>query len=390
QSSRQIMKTLDFKTGVETSKKGFFQAIDKLYSGNNYNYIRYDFQEHEEGYIIHLNVNEKTAQRLNISFNYNTDENTSLLLYTSIKNIILRDSKIEMSAKLNSNHDYIFRFSKQLPFLTKLETGAEAQSKKMLWKVRENGNNMMEVSVVYNTLDLFLDYNFSNSILIGASLGKELVVYDDEISLISINEKYEYYKNSYYITFDFLDSEVYPTKGILFNISADEYFTLDFTSNIYPESESNDNFIIFSANADAYIPLTDYLSFQLYTLAGLTNLFTQVPGEGFSLGGNISNMDIYMTALSGYERAEYYTDNLFNNKIALHFYFKDGFFIIPFYEHCFFDIKSIENIYKNSQKAGSYGLSIKKKTPIGPVSLKYAKGNKKDSSVISFNLGYSF
>jgi outer membrane protein assembly factor BamA len=274
--------------------------------------------------------------------------------------------------------------------LTKLETGAEAQSKKMLWKVRENGNNMMEVSVVYNTLDLFLDYNFSNSILIGASLGKELVVHDDEISLISINEKYEYYKNSYYITFDFLDSEVYPTKGILFNISADEYFTLDFTSNIYPESESNDNFIIFSANADAYIPLTDYLSFQLYTLAGLTNLFTQVPGEGFSLGGNISNMDIYMTALSGYERAEYYTDNLFNNKIALHFYFKDGFFIIPFYEHCFFDIKSIENIYKNSQKAGSYGLSIKKKTPIGPVSLKYAKGNKKDSSVISFNLGYRF
>ncbi|MDX9801796.1 MAG: patatin-like phospholipase family protein, partial [Spirochaetia bacterium] len=89
QSSRQIMKTLDFKTGVETSKKDFFQAIDKLYSGNNYNYIRYDFQEHEEGYIIHLIVNEKTAQRLNISFNYNTDENTSLLLYTSIKNIIL-------------------------------------------------------------------------------------------------------------------------------------------------------------------------------------------------------------------------------------------------------------------------------------------------------------
>ncbi len=84
QSTRKISETLGFRKD-KIIKKDFFEAVDTLYSSNNYNFIRYDFQRFNGGYAVHLNVNEKTSQNLNISFNYNSDEAAGLLLTSSIK-----------------------------------------------------------------------------------------------------------------------------------------------------------------------------------------------------------------------------------------------------------------------------------------------------------------
>ncbi len=101
----------------------------------------------------------------------------------------------------------------------------------------------------------FLDYNISNSIVAGTSFGNEYIVFEDDISLIDLNEKYHYFRNSYYLIFDYLDSDVYPRKGFKIRLMADREFPVSYISDFSTDTEKGTDFIIFTSEADFMIPL---------------------------------------------------------------------------------------------------------------------------------------
>lgn len=105
-----LYSRFNVKENSRTTYGDIEEGIDRLYASFNMRSISYLFTG-EQKEILNLEVEEKSSNRFNVGFHYDTYNDVSLLLNTTFNNIVLKSSIVSLDVKLGKNYSFASTFS---------------------------------------------------------------------------------------------------------------------------------------------------------------------------------------------------------------------------------------------------------------------------------------
>ncbi|MDD2595215.1 MAG: patatin-like phospholipase family protein [Bacteroidales bacterium] len=276
------------KSGASVTGKDIDKAISDFYSTSAFSSVTYILKGQESPYDMEINFTPGLRSQLGIGFRFDTEEIATILLNVSFNRLALYGSKYSLTAKVAYNNaikaNYSYAFRTQVQF----NTGYSFKSSDL--NLFNKGLRSDDISFINQAAYVSLSSRKFRSIYTELGMKYENFDYTSELSPSDVPSIYDpdTERNNFisaYVkaTFDQLDKEYFPTRGIAFDAGYSYYFNW-LTKDNYPFSAVN---------------------FHITGVASLSDRFALIPSlyHRTLIGGNIPVS--YMNLMGGYEAGRY-------------------------------------------------------------------------------------
>lgn len=352
------------------------KMIDKIYATDDFKLINYDIVQIDNKNILKINVDEDDT-RFFLKFGLHYDEifNTGLLINTTIRRLLFKNSTISFDGILGDKPRFYFNYFIDNGYIP----GFGLYASGMSIELRDKSGDLTDKWAWFRN-EVFIQSIWKDKFAVGGGISHDY--YESRLSNKNIGTGAINYINPYFfIKSDTQNDKEFPTKGLFINI---EGKLIDFFYNRF-----NDKTIQSKANIYLNFPISKTLTYRLNLFGGLSigknvNTFYK-----YRLGGlfeqNLGNFEQF----SGFYLGQTASDNLLiasnNLQINIHknYYLTGNFSVAnPFNK---IEINEILKSWKSSA-----GLTAGYKSPFGQIKLNYSVELNNGRGILNVILGHWF
>jgi NTE family protein len=383
--SSTVKGWLNISTPSVTDVTTIENSIQRLISSRNFEFVHYRLLNRNEGdgYVLELNLKEKSNDTLFLGGNFNTEDYASILMKLSFQNTFRPGTSFNFDARLNpkAEIDINHRFLSGWDYGVGVYSGVSLHISE-LFKYREH--ERYEDSKLISNLGL----EIGPTLLIGNKAMFSLL-YRHDIYMIQNNIKESSFgiddqTDKVYLILhrDFLDDRFYPSKG------GWGYLILENSTGNGLNSPLHEHVQRFILNSEKAIPISKHLSIRNSLNLGISSENNERVNNSFFLGGNrlIDHTTFPFPAMRTKAMKgcnAYVLKTGLQYKLNMFFYLSlNGYYA---------EVKDdIHDLF--SREDAIYGSSIDLgiRTMLGPVDLSLQKNNHNNELTGYFNIGYRY
>lgn len=167
---------------------------------------------------LKFTANERANNRFNVGVHYDNNNDASLLLNTTINNILFKNSRVSIDAILGRNLQFTGRYTIKfgdIPYLNMI-----FDAKKYNLALYEKNDKIAEGDISYAKFDINAQMILWDTYSVGIGIRKEYVDIGSTLSTYELAPKRsnDWYTNHYgFISLNTLDNVNYPKQGVCFN-----------------------------------------------------------------------------------------------------------------------------------------------------------------------------
>lgn len=205
-----------------------FDKTERLYGTGVFHKIQYDFKEHNDSLDVTLNLHATPHYKISFAARYESDNGAGIGLTYTVRNEILKNSRLTMNLNLGESFAFRLKYIKHL-FSNKvwLETKGFFERNDINDFLSFNNNANIGFKRSFLLANIGINYSPRQNFLLGihASLPITKVksklnaeTNDNTIAYFNLNEFKNTYKSIYGIlTLNKLNHKYFPTKGVFLN-----------------------------------------------------------------------------------------------------------------------------------------------------------------------------
>lgn len=373
----------------EMSIQNLERTINEVYGTKYFSHVSYELQPRGEHTDLLIKVKEASPGEIGAALHYDSDYQGSILIYSVLRNVLGKGSKLFAQTTLGSNPR--FKMLYLINNGAKVGLGASLDFYSLNFNQYQNNIKKTDYEFINFSGAAFINatlknifnfrggFEFDRFRLGQTALDLDTVMHSNEISS---------YGNLFF-TFnaDTYDRAYFPTKGFRTELSFK--YQLNIASENNETAFSSAPFIYLNYNQN--IKLADKWVFSPGFFGGMTlGLVTPPPQNKFYLGGQNPNNYLHsFIPFTGLRFVQKTGNNLLVARGRLRFNFMKNFYLTGAV-----DFGEISNNFRNpSETSGlivGYGLTVSYNSFIGPVQLSLMNSNQPAKAILYFNLGYWF
>ena len=415
-----ILGKLNINAADFVTREDIENGVRSVFGLNNFNKVVYYIEKKKDKneYDLLIDMNEKMPATLSASFHYDNTFSAGIVVNLTLKNLLLRGSRAIFLADISENPKFRVDYLKYMGKHQHFALNAIYDYQFLEIPFYENGeiidygnnnfNNFRILALSTSSLkhSFSLGYEYAQTV----QRSKLLIVGGGDLEKANFqynNILANYYRNS-------LNDRNFPTQGssteILTKSTVKSSYSVKLNPEIYtPELEDfydaivdliePDYFFQFYLSNESYISFSRKFQMIPNISFGLTiaNQDTLKLLNSFNLGG-FQRINIYDTRVYGLNYSEIDDANFgllgitFQNVIFKSLYIQYGCNLLSHYEYV--PINNLSSIDWNRlfdiNTLFGYGLELRYKSLIGPISLGVSRNTNDSYYRFYFQLGYSF
>ncbi len=365
---KKVSKTLvDNRLQLEDSTwitlKSIERGVELLYGSKYFEKVNYRIIQEGQKNVLIIKMIEQSFSMYKIGANFNNYFNTSLMLNGTYRNILGEGSKLQLTAKLGTQTDFLLNYS----IFTNLKPSVGFNISFEYYNIEEtlyNFTDSIDLSLKNDVLESKIGFasTVSNSVLMGFG-GKILYKHLKSQNVrLSFEKPYRSAFSAYgFIKVDTYDVNVFTNEGMFLEIAANYVFgEINKTDNYYDK-----RYWKLLLNYSRYFRLGKRLNYRQFASGAVSLNNKLFFSDRYFLGGVI-NFKNYIFPLEGFRFMEIMGHNIAMAGITLRYEPWDGKFIFATGNAGIAE-DNINTIFtpKEIYFGGSFGLGMR--TVIGPV-----------------------
>lgn len=354
------------------------RAIERLYSSLYFEKISYEIEKKSTGIRLIINITEANKGEFRLGLHYDSNYRSSIILNTTMRNILFDGSKLSSSVSLGENPFFEASFFKNNGW--KPGFGLNLNASKLDAFQYRNSHKISSIAYNETSIQLFTQSTFWNSYALGAGLEYEFVHLVPQIDpLLDLKESKESFFNYYgFIKMDSYDNAYYPKRGLKIDGK------LKFIN-----TQERDAILFLTGRFSQSYRISDKLNYINHFYFGAVNGDTIPYQYNFYTGGVNPTQRNGMLPFIGLENMEEVSKNaLIWSGDFQYEVFPDIYLIAKA------NIGNLQNDFKdllNTEKLlGGYGLTLGYDSFIGPIELSLQKSYNKKGLLGFVNIGFWF
>lgn len=237
-----LLGKLDFEFPDIYNFKKIEEGINRLYGTSSFGKAYYKILPDEQN-VFDLQIKEKSTSFLNAGFNYNSENNASLLLNLTFRNKMLGGARLSFDAILSSNTvlNTSFQFiQKNLP-----EIGIDLTYKLLDVDIYDRREKMASMDIKYFKTDISASEVLGNNYLMSLGARAEVYRFDRLISsdfiirdstLSNVKDENDLLSVFAKVRFDNLDNKYFPTSG--YNLYAEFMYSVNSLKDFFNSTKA--------------------------------------------------------------------------------------------------------------------------------------------------------
>lgn len=309
-----------------------------------------------------LIVNERNSSTMNAGFNFNSTDKAAILLNLTLKNEILKSTRLSLDAKLSTNT--MFGASFQFYIKSLPEIDLSSLYKNFNIEIFERNKKLSEADVRYFRNSISLSEIFGSNYLLDFGLRAEYYKFNP-FSSEDVDTSFALKENtilSLYgkVRFDNLDDKYYPTSG--FDLNAEFSYASNEANNIIENTTTP----ILYYNLKSAISLTKSIAF-LPTFYGrfLLNDNSEIFRNNVMGGNEVTKLLDYHLPFIGVSRVIFIKDKAIITKLELRAKLSPNNYLSLVVNGATHFNKFAD--WKTRELIGGYGLNYSYNSFIGPI-----------------------
>jgi NTE family protein len=384
-SSYSVARALDLEVPGWVTREQVDRAIGNAYSSGLFASVTYRLDSVQRGdslvSILAVRFEEEKRDRLGFSFRYETRYKASILMSTTLRNLLQYGSVTRFDMRLGQQIQLGGQYFRRSGPGRALSLGARAEWSEAPLDFFEDGRRVAEVRVDVLNLSGFLGMALGNTALAGVLVKGEYAHNRATITADEFDEKDTFYTVAALVRADTYDRDAVPSRGfglLLKSEWADRSIGsgLTFSHNVF--------------DADLYLPIHRHASLIVRATLGSSSGGDDLPTHYlFFLGGSspyliFPDRQFPFFGLETHERRGRHIQSF---QLGLQLEFAERLFaILRLNAGDTFDRWDFD---PDSYLTG-YGLTLGVRTPFGPITATIAETTLKEWPDLSVDVGYQF
>lgn len=382
-SKNLILGIIDLKIPKKYSHEDIEKVLIKLNGTLYFNTTSYFVDDD----TLIIRVNEKSENFINFGIRYDTYENISILLNTTIRNILTHGSKVSIDAIISENPT--FRTIYYTPFFINSSLASKNEFFLSKYDSYSYEDNKLAVNYSYG-LTYFktsLETVFSNNYIFSIGVQKEFITINSILnSSNTFTDHYDEFLNfMFYFKYDTLDKSVFTKKGSQLKITIDiitDYLALQ--NNIEHSSFTK----LFLQNSN-YFSLSKKAVLNLSSYYGSIVTGSATMDKMFYLGGHKTNNPLILP-FSGPRYMRYSGSDVFSVSSGLRYEMFPSWYVSTDLQYGKIE-DNLYNLFNSKNNLFGTSLSFAYYTHIiGPIELSFMKEFSNNDFSTFLSVGFWF
>ncbi|MGD2216769.1 MAG: patatin-like phospholipase family protein [Gemmatimonadales bacterium] len=383
--SRSVARTLGLEIPGWITRQEVDRAIGSAYSSGFFASVTYRIDALQRGdsvvSALVVRFEEEKRDRLGFSFRYETRYKASLLMSTTLRNLLQYGSVTRLDLRLGQQIQLGGQYTRRSGPRNALSLGVRAEWSEAPLDFFEDGRRVAEVRVDAANLSAFFGVAFSNTALAGISVKGEYAYNRATITAETFDEKDTFYTLAALVRADTYDRDAFPSRG----------FGLLLKSEWADRSIGSGRSFSHSVfDADLYLPLHRRASLIVRATLGSSSGGDDLPTHYLFFLGGSSPYFIFpdrQFPFFGLETHERRGRHIQSFQLGLRLQIAERFFAI-------LRLNAGDTLdrwhFDPDQYLTGYGLTLGVRTPFGPISATIAETTLEEWPDFSVDLGYLF
>lgn len=383
--SHSIAKAIDLEVPGWVTREEVDRAIGNAYSSGLFASVTYRLDEVQRGdsavSVLAVRFAEEKRDRLGFSFRYETRYKASILMSTTLRNLLQYGSVTRLDLRLGQQIQLAGQYFRRSGPGSALSLGAGAEWSEAPLDLFEEGRRVAEVRVDVVNMSGFLGVALGNTALAGVLVKGEYAYNRATIAADTFDEKDTFYTLAAVVRADTRDRDVFPTRGF----------------GLLLKSEWADRSIgsgrTFSHNvfdADVHVPVHRYVSLIFRATLGSSSGDDALPAHYLFFLGGSSPYFVFpdrQFPFFGLETQERRGRHVQSFQLGLQVQFAGRLFAV-------LRLNAGDTLerwdFDPDEYMTGYGLTLGLRTPFGPVTATIAETTLSEWPDLSVDLGYQF
>ena len=382
------IKSLQSKSNYTfPGKYNFFkikEGIKRLYGTNAFDKVYFRIYGNENK-SLGIQVKEKNTSTLNAGFNFNSNDKASILLNLTLRNKLIKGSRLSIDAKLSKNTTVGASYQFSPGSLPEIHIGTIAKNLNV--EIFDRDQKIASSDVSYVVGEVSFMQLFGSNYLMNAGIEGEYYkldpLYNEDLEVSKIPTENSIISVFGKIRFDNLDNKYYPTRGF------DLYTKFSYTSNKADNIIKNSTTPIVYYNFKSAISLGSDVCF-LPSLYGrlLLNDNSDLFRSNAIGGTEVEKLLEYHLPFVGVKRLVFTKDKTMVVRSELRLRLNDYNFLSLILNGAT-HFNSFSD-WQTRQLVGGIGLKYSYNSFIGPIDLLFSTSDYTDEMEIFVNIGKWF
>jgi NTE family protein len=383
--SHSVARALDLEVPGWVTREGVDKAIGSAYSSGLFASVTYRLDSVQRGdsavSVLAVRFEEEKRDRLGFSFRYETRYKASILISTTLRNLLQHGSVTRLDLRLGQQIQLGGQYFRRSGPGNALSLGARAEWSEAPLDFFEEGRRVAEVRVDVVNLSGFVGIAWGNTLLAGVLVKGEYAHNRATITADTFDEKDTFYTLAAQVRADTHDRDVFPSRGfglLLKSEWADRSIGSgrSFSHNVF--------------DADLYLPVHRHVSLIVRATLGNSSGGDDLPTHYlFFLGGSspyfiFPDRQFQFFGLETHERRGRHVQSF---QLGLQLQFATRFFAI-------LRLNAGDTLerwdFDPDKYSTGYGLTLGFRTPFGPITATIAETTLAEWPDLSVDLGYLF
>lgn len=352
------------------------KMIDKLYATNNYRLISYDLIQEKNKNILKVIVSEEDT-RFYLKFGLHYDEvfKTGLLLNTTFKRLLFRNSILSLDVVVGDQPRYYFNYFIDNGYIP----GVGFYSSGMNLELKNSYGNVSEDWKWFRN-EIFIQSTWKDRYAIGGGLSHDY--YESKFGGSNSYTDAQNFINPYlFIKSDTRDDKDFATRGLYLNSQGK---LLDIFDN-----EVEEKVLQIKTNLIINVPIAQWFTYRINLYGGFT-LGDEVNSYYKYRAGGVFEQNLgNVVPFYGYQFGALQTDNILTAGNDFQFKLKKNLFMTAHINLMnTFEELSLKNLLDINKS--SVGVTAGYKSPFGQIKMNYSIPLQSEKGIFSVILGHWF
>lgn len=393
-TNRYIRGKLNIKINDKITNTELSNRINYLTQTNNFNSIRYKFNEKDSIVDLKFNLTEN-SQSLYLKFgaHYDTTYKLAGLINLTNKHFLLQNDLISFDLAFGDNIrtelDYFIDNGHFLSY------GFNSVFNQLETPINYSGNNDVRINYEFSNFYnyLYSQINFRNKFAISLGLEHQYIRMYTLSNIPNLDSGRKFFDNSHYLNFlakvelDTYDKKSFPNNGYLIKSTFRTYLSsTDYNNNFNPISQAR-------ILLEGVKTISNTVSLILQADGGVSITQNNQENLNYAIGGYGSNFINNFVPFHGYTFSELIGNSYIKTAAAFRYrFYKKNY--LDFYANYavvtdnVFDFILHQPFFKNAKTGYSIGYSSN--SFLGPVDIRYAWSPENRNSNINVSVGFWF
>ncbi len=378
---KHVLGRLKLDTTSFIIQKNIEDAVVRLRGSDYFSSIYYNTVFEKGKTILNLYVVEKTNRQFKVGANYNTISQASVLLTYINKNLLLKSSRLQLTAKVGKEPYLFANYLIDNGWKPGLGFTVFGLVKNILMYNGRENSAIATYNINNLSVKLYTQSTLYNSIIIGGGGEYEGTTITEDIAIKFGDYKKNYFNIFGFLNVDYLDKLYFPNSGFLVNAEFKTIFEAYYDPRVY-----------LSFRYKQVIPIVKKLNLLPKIYAG-TNIGDDIPIEYLFTTNEFIEYPIksYVPFI-GLKYNQRYAQTILIGRLDLQYQiFKNNYLTFIANIGSFAD--TYEDVIKNDNKeyiSTGFGMSYSIQTLIGPISLGFSESDYTHTVFTYFAIGFQF